>query len=480
MDKATGKSFNFVNLTHPDELKDEGTQARIRRLAMTEFGKTRRRPKTKRARNEIILEFRDVPSDRQIQQQLLPTSFDRWRNASVDPFASYPIELDDVSRELVVNVFLQDSVHIKALRDSWFTVGLYDPAPFYGLLSNSLLSIHIRLHGVSMSSNDPKSLRLYTKAIRLVQERMRSPGRQTDGTLIGAVSSFMCHDASWYLKAFDTWNTHRSAMLKLIDLKGGADAIFQEALRITVSWCELGGTFAQDIPPKLPLPRRWEANAHSPPGSPRPYSHVSLLWKQRFPMRLEWITILDDVTQLISLDRAFTSEQFAAVTQTGSWLEPTLVRLLRIRPMETDSGPGSVMEEVCRLGTLLFLSPVWRYMGVKPVWTDSFTRNLLAMLNNCRVDWGELKPLLVWTLYFAAIETADLEERKQFTVILAMLMKAMKIQEWEGVLQIVKFVLWIEPVFKDSDNNVRDEIFVVLSQTLVPESATGVAELQDA
>jgi hypothetical protein len=180
-------------------------------------------------------------------------------------------------------------------------------------------------------------------------------------------------------------------------------------------------------------------------------------------MRIGWISIFDDITQLISLDRAFTDEQFEASMQTGSWLEPTMVRLLQVRPLEADSSPGSVMEEVCRLGTLLFLAPAWRYMGVKPVWTDVFTKKLLGLLNNHRVEWAELKPLLVWTLYFAAIETADPEERRQFIFNLAMVMKGVPIQEWEGVLHVVKSVVWIEPVFKNSDIAIRDEVMAMLS-----------------
>jgi|TARA_R110002003_G_scaffold219_1_gene16462 hypothetical protein len=95
MDRSTKPSFNFVNLKHPDDLKDEETQLRIRRLAMTEVGKARRKPKSKRARNEIILEFRN-PNER-------PPDFDRLGGGAVDPFGPYPIDLDNSARALVAN-----------------------------------------------------------------------------------------------------------------------------------------------------------------------------------------------------------------------------------------------------------------------------------------------------------------------------------------------------------------------------------------
>jgi hypothetical protein len=98
MDRSSVPSFNFVNLTHPDQLKDEETQHRIRRLAMTEVAKGRRKPKTRRGRSEIVLEFRDPRAGQSLQ-----SGFDRLDGGEVDPFTRYPIDLDAASRALVAN-----------------------------------------------------------------------------------------------------------------------------------------------------------------------------------------------------------------------------------------------------------------------------------------------------------------------------------------------------------------------------------------
>ena len=95
MDHSTKRAFNFVNLNHPDELKDEETQLRIRRLAMTEVGKARRKPRTKRARNEVVLKLRN-PTERCL-------AVNRFGAGEFDPFGQYPIELDDSSRALLAN-----------------------------------------------------------------------------------------------------------------------------------------------------------------------------------------------------------------------------------------------------------------------------------------------------------------------------------------------------------------------------------------
>ena len=54
MKQSDSLGFNFVNIQHPDDLKDGETQLRIRRLAIREVGKTRRRPKNKRGDKDYI------------------------------------------------------------------------------------------------------------------------------------------------------------------------------------------------------------------------------------------------------------------------------------------------------------------------------------------------------------------------------------------------------------------------------------------
>jgi hypothetical protein len=95
MDCATTPSYKFVNLNHPDDLKDKKLQLRVRRLAMSEFGRSRRKPKTKKERNEIVLEFRNL-------HEIQP-DFDRISGGSIDPFTSYPVPLDSAARGLLAN-----------------------------------------------------------------------------------------------------------------------------------------------------------------------------------------------------------------------------------------------------------------------------------------------------------------------------------------------------------------------------------------
>ncbi|KAF2024131.1 hypothetical protein EK21DRAFT_79413 [Setomelanomma holmii] len=456
MDRSTKPSFNFVNLKHPDDLKDEETQLRIRRLAMTEVGKARRKPKTKRARNEIVLEFRNLSEKR--------ADIDRLGGGAIDPFGPYPITLDHTGRALLANIFEPSSNHTNHLRGSWYPVGLSSEVAFLNMLANSQNFIFQKQHGYFPSQDDPLALTYHHKALRRAGEMMKLPQTHNSEDAISVVVSFMCHHAILGNFAGNEWFKHRNALLKIIGLRGGFEAVKTENLRITLSWADLLGSFFQDIQPVAPLPQKWEAHSQSPPNSPQLYRPTSLAWKQQMPMRTAWITIFDDIVQLLSHDRAFNEKQLVLAVSSGCWMEPTLWRLLQLRPLKRGNEREHVIEEVCRLGTLLFLAPIWRFMGQTPVWTAALSRNLLIVLMKHMTEWKELQPLLVWVLYFSAIETSDLGERSHLVFMLAILIGSMKLNAWDEVIQTIKGVLWVERVFAGSDDLIRDEVMTTVVQ----------------
>jgi hypothetical protein len=179
-------------------------------------------------------------------------------------------------------------------------------------------------------------------------------------------------------------------------------------------------------------------------------------------MRTDWITIFDDIVQLISLDRAFSEEQLVLSITSGSWMEPTMWRLLTMRPLQHGLDREYVIEEACRLGTLLFLAPVWRCLGHSPVWTAAISRNLLLVLVKHMIEWRELKPLLAWIIYVAAVETSDLAERSQFVFMLAIIMSGLQLNNWEELMHLVKSILWVENVYAGTEDLIRDEVMAIL------------------
>ncbi|KAH7067953.1 hypothetical protein FB567DRAFT_541528 [Paraphoma chrysanthemicola] len=467
MDRSTKPSFNFVNLKHPDDLKDEETQLRIRRLAMTEVGKARRKPKTKRARNEIVLEFRDA-SER-------TPEISRLGGGALDPFGPYPIHLDDSARALVANIFDTNGNHPNHLRGTWYPVGLESEIAFLNMLANSQNFMFQKKNGFFPTQDDSVALAYHHKALRRANEMMKKTQTHNSEATISAIVSFMCHHALHGSFSGGEWHKHCGALSKIVSLRGGYDAVKTEHLRITISWADLLGSFFQDIQPMVPLPKKWEADSKSPPASPRRYSPISLAWKQQMPMQTGWVALFDDVVQLISLDRAFSEKQLALATASGCWLEPILWKLLSLRPLQHGNNREHVIEEVCRLGTLLFLAPVWRMMGQTPVWTAAISHNLLVVLMEHMTEWKELKDLLIWVLYFAAIETSDLGKRSHLVFMLAVLMGGMQIATWDDLMRTVKGVLWVERAFASSDELIRDEVLATVAQNALRPATADVA-----
>jgi len=179
---------------------------------------------------------------------------------------------------------------------------------------------------------------------------------------------------------------------------------------------------------------------------------------------VDWINIFDDVVQLISLDKAFNDEQLALAITSGSWMEPTLWRLLTMRPLQQGTDREHVIEEVCRLGTLLYLSAHWRILGFGPVWTVVVSRNLMLILMKHMIEWKELKPLLVWVLYFAAIETSDLAERSQLVFMMAVVTGGMQLSDWDSIMDVIKSVVWNERVFAGTDELIKEEVMAISLQ----------------
>ncbi|KAJ4986548.1 hypothetical protein SVAN01_07984 [Stagonosporopsis vannaccii] len=459
MDQSYKPSFNFVNLKHPDDLKDEETQLRIRRLAMTEVGKARRKPRTRRGRTEIVLELRNTAQR--------PPEIDRLGSDQIDPFVRYPIALDEKSRALLANIFDPESTHASQLRGSWFLVGLESPAAFHHVLANSQNFLFQKMYGFFPSQDNAQALFHHHKALHFARKLLSDSTKQTNNEALCVVVSFTCHHALLGNFTGGEFRQHQEALSKIVKLRGGYHTVDWDPLRITISWGDLIGSFAQDIPPSVPMPRNWEDYSRSPPGSPRMFNSMSLTWKQQLPMQLDWVTIFDDIQQLISLDRAFNERQFELAGTSGSWIEPTMYRLLAIRPLQLGADRGHVLEEVCRLGTLLFLAPFWRVLGQSPVWTATISRNLLLVLLRYKTQWDELKPLLVWALYFAAVETSDLAERSQFVFMLAIVMSSTHAQNWSELLDIVKSVLWVDRVSAGSDELVRDEVMEIVNRRFI-------------
>jgi hypothetical protein len=173
----------------------------------------------------------------------------------------------------------------------------------------------------------------------------------------------------------------------------------------------------------------------STPFSTTQPSSISNIWQHELPDTAVWISIFDSISNLLS----------DASVPINVWMEPILHRLLSFRPLQVDSIPPreSIIEEVCRIGTLLFLAPLWRTFGVHPVRTATLRQNLLFIIHNYFASWGELRIVLIWVLMHAARESDTEAERSEFVMRVAMVASKMDIRSFELLMDAMKEVLWV-------------------------------------
>lgn len=95
MPGAKEPRFTFINLSHPDDLRDQNTMRHVRKSAMKHSGKTRKMRYPKRGSLQLVFELEVpdfVPSD--------AVALSRVGLETLDPFACCPFALDNYASGL--------------------------------------------------------------------------------------------------------------------------------------------------------------------------------------------------------------------------------------------------------------------------------------------------------------------------------------------------------------------------------------------
>lgn len=117
------------------------------------------------------------------------------------------------------------------------------------------------------------------------------------------------------------------------------------------------------------------------------------------------------------------------------------------------------MQEACRLGMLLYLNHVRRFLGITPSYTgivaSRLKDHLMVNYEHLMGDWiGEAWILQIWVLYMAGFGLQGEPDEAWFLRALGKSLKRRGISDWNDVLQLLKGVLWFEEVF-DRPNDER-------------------------
>jgi hypothetical protein len=103
---------------------------------------------------------------------------------------------------------------------------------------------------------------------------------------------------------------------------------------------------------------------------------------------------------------------------------------------------GSVIQEVCRLGLLLFFTQARNYFGIAPkVEVHVYIDKLIPLLE-AHVDWGEFNMVKLWAIALGAMQAGE-EERQILLIMLRESLGMLGIMSHAKAEDELRELLWI-------------------------------------
>jgi hypothetical protein len=216
---------------------------------------------------------------------------------------------------------------------------------------------------------------------------------------------------------------------------------------------EIQGAFAQDLEPVFPMPRQWLQHAQPVPKLGQPLEEPDIIksWMTNLPNNREWIGIYLDLWGFSNQTTFDGHSELADVSPYfGAWTTAVIHRLLTIRPLRNDNtSEPNIIEEACRIASLLYIVPIWRRIGVFPVHSPTLVSKLRDVLSSHSVHWANLEAFHMWVLYMGCLEATG-DDLEWFVHETNCWIRHYELQSWDILRDRVMSVLWIDNVFEIS------------------------------
>ncbi|KAH8814824.1 hypothetical protein F5884DRAFT_151973 [Xylogone sp. PMI_703] len=422
--------LQFVSYTEPGRHLNSSTRRLIRRHAMKEIGKSRRRKQynesvatvaTAETNDPPFVEegttafinshVEEVPEDEWMEfphTASLGSISRRWAGRA-DYFQQYPIKMNSRLYGLMDHVYDNSVDKFRACRELWLPVLLADPASFHQVLSLASMNMDI-LRGEKQIR--PESAAHHGVAIKSVNNRIIHPVLGVTDGVMGAVASFACY--SLMLQNITQWGIHIAGIQKMIDLRGGIESIKpNSSLRLVLMWVDISGSCAQDITPHFPLPYDLLPRINPQPTYSSGAPESARAWATIFRHKPNFIEAFTDFSDLFTLlgrrtrEKDFWNERMFVCL----YLFPITHKLLALPRLDT-SGSGAdhkehLIVEACRLAALLCLNSVKFRFGVYIISMETQITRLLAILQlkkrKNQPSWKPFEILRLWVVLLAWI-----------------------------------------------------------------------------
>jgi hypothetical protein len=212
---------------------------------------------------------------------------------------------------------------------------------------------------------------------------------------------------------------------------------------------EVQGELAKDLEPAFPLPDKWLRC-----GIPQPTQEQSIIaakavdmWNICLPNNQQWIPIYHDLSIFSQQTVLDANSDMIISPYTGAWSNAVIHRLLSIRPLLNGETRENVIEEACRIASMVYMVRVWRNFGIFPARSVFLVTKLRNLLSSHCLDWSGLEPLHMWILYTACVEASG--ENLEFFIDAARTCIALyRVSSWTAFKANAKAVLWIDKAYE--------------------------------
>jgi hypothetical protein len=251
----------------------------------------------------------------------------------------------------------------------------------------------------------------------------------------------------------------------MLELRGGLASIESiSSIRLSLFWIEHNISAARDTVPRFLPPFHLLKNQYSALSESRGLVHREKAVQTGGVTDLLSDEMMDILTELSVLTMALSADSAQRVSWDdpnfpGFAFYPTLYKLLAIQTISNENNFRDAVQEMCRLGGILFLAEVRRKFGISPIVTHVQTTKLRRLLDTNHMLRGEeLDCIRIWAIVMACC--AEPTEANRAWAVRALIRSSVfsRYQSWDNLINMISNLWWIEEVFFSKSRELRVDV----------------------
>ncbi|KAI1079133.1 hypothetical protein F5B20DRAFT_545050 [Whalleya microplaca] len=444
--------FEFVNVTQPGDVKREST--RIRRHVMKDIGRSRRKPRAKRRGEAALGEHIAAASGDSGASAATNNNEASMSQALVVPnpnadsalnTTAYPIEMND-ERLNLIRFMVEDARSVyKPFRFPWLSMGLSDSAAWQITLANAELFRNSESGARKPEFNtNVEAMKWYTLSLASISKRLADAFEDGSEGLVVAVTGFLCHDS--YTGNFERMEIHMKGLKRLVESRGGLEALDNPFLRLMISWLDLAIATYLNISPFFGVPRGSITEIDT--GNDTEYLEQLLgTWNAN-------CLYLGDIMGAIKATAAVASyinrhSDFWKDDITGArLLGPAFHEILNLegQPLPSLSEPryhAVAAREAFRRAALVFLAAIKVKMGAGAYEMERHLDAFRQISQLPLVEWTVVPELSLWAHITSAMQEAS-HNRAWHVLTIVGIMETLGLQSSHQALDLAKGIIWVD------------------------------------